>query len=145
MIGFMFMVGIRGYIMLLAEGATNTLTVAALSGVGSALCLMVSVVNRGVESGGGDGVGYGKSILALLSHYVVLLYARATNVESFGPLELSAIVLQVMSLCFTAYAILGPAVQDSRANTVELKIQAQTEEEQEGDASTFGVAAKRKP
>lgn len=110
MIGFMYMVGIRGFVMLLAEGASATLTAAALTGVASALALMVSVVNRGVAAGGGQGVGYGQSIVDLFAHYVTLLYQRATDVASFGPLELTAIVLQVVSLSLSVYAIVGPKV-----------------------------------
>ena len=110
MIGFMYMVGIRGYVMLLAEGASATLTTAALAGVASALALMVSVVNRGVAAGGGQGVGYGQNILDLFAHYVTLLYKRATDTTSFGPLELTAIVLQLISLSLSAYAIVSPKV-----------------------------------
>ena len=87
LIGFMYMVGIRGYVMLLAAGASEALIVSTLSGVGAALLLMVSIVNRGVEAGGGDGVGYGSNILDLFGHYIGLLYERAKGMEVLGDLS----------------------------------------------------------
>lgn len=116
LVGFMYMVGIRGYVMLLAAEASEVLIVATLSGVGSALLLMVSVVNRGVESGGGDGIGYGATVLDLFGHYVYLLYQRAVDRDSFGPLELSAIVLEAMSVAFALYAILLQRTVDRNAD-----------------------------
>ena len=109
LVGFMYMVGIRGYLMLLTAEASDALITGTLFGVGSSLCLMVSIVNRGVESGGGDGVRYGATVLDLFGHYVALLYQRATNVSSFGPLELASIGLEVVSVAFCAYAIFSPA------------------------------------
>ena len=90
---------------------------AALCGVSSATCLMVSVVNRGVQSGGGDGVGYGKNIVFLFGHYVDLLVERATDLEAFGPLETAAIILQIISLTFAAYAIISPAFREEKEIT----------------------------
>lgn len=117
LIGFMYMVGIRGYVMLIAAGASEALIVSTLSGVGAALLLMVSIVNRGVEAGGGDGVGYGSNILDLFGHYINLLYERAKGVQvmrdvssptSVGPLAMLAIVLELMSVGFALYATLSP-------------------------------------
>lgn len=125
LVGFMYMVGIRGYIMLLAAEASQALIAATLSGVAAALALMVSVVNRGVEAGGGDGVGYGATVLDLFEHYASLLYQRAVNVESFGPLELSAIVLEVVSIACVMYAVISPMIAVGTAE--------QTGTEQEGD------------
>jgi len=139
MIGFMWMVGLRGYVMLLAEGASQALITAALCGVSSALCLMISVVNRGVESGGGEGVGYGKSIVALFSHYVGLLYERATDPISFGPLETSAIVLQLISLACAAYAIFGPAFTGGARREIScLENQKRIEQLERGGDNIFG-------
>ena len=74
---------------------------AASTGTGAALCLMVSIVNRGVESGGGNSIDrYGESIMDLMTHYVSLLMAAAMNMESPGPLQLTAIVLEILSLTF---------------------------------------------
>jgi hypothetical protein len=106
MLGFMWMVGIRGYVMLLAEEAGTTLIMAAMSGVASAFLLMVSIVNRGVESGGGEGIGYGATILALFQHYVVLLCQCSISPESWGPLELGSIVLECVSLVLALRVIL---------------------------------------
>jgi hypothetical protein len=139
MIGFMWMVGLRGYVMLLAEGASQTLTTAALCGVSSALCLMISVVNRGIESGGGDGIGYGRSIVALFSHYVDLLFERATDPVSFGPLETAAIALQLISLAFAAYAILEPAVNGRASDEIScLENQKRIEQLEKGGENIFG-------
>lgn len=113
------MVGIRGYIMLLAAEASNALIATTLSGVAAALLLMVSIVNRGVEAGGGEGVGYGSTVLDLFGHYVTLLYERAVNEKSFGPLELSAIVLELVSVTCGMYAILSPTVIGATEDRVD--------------------------
>ncbi|CAB9525910.1 expressed unknown protein [Seminavis robusta] len=117
LLGFMYMIGIRGYVMLLVEGASQTLIAAALTGVSSALCLMVSVINRGVASGGGEGVGYGQSILDLFAHYIVLLYQQATNSNSYGPLEMTAIVLQVSSICLVMITVLNTLAPKNKDTT----------------------------
>jgi hypothetical protein len=105
-IGFVTMLALRAYVMLLAAEASSALMTAASTGTAAALCLMISVVNRGVEAGGGDGVGYGRTILDLLVHYVVLLSRCATDDESPGPLELSAIVLEVTSVAFALQVLI---------------------------------------
>jgi hypothetical protein len=128
LIGFMYMVGIRGYVMLLAAGASEALIVSTLSGISAALLLMVSVVNRGVQAGGGNGVGYGSNILDLFGHYVSLLYKRATGTEvlghlsstpSVGPLAVAAIFLELMSVGFALYAILSPLVDRTMKRTTD--------------------------
>ena len=53
LIGFMYMVGLRGYILLLEAEASQALILSTLSGVGAALLLMVSIVNQGILAGGG--------------------------------------------------------------------------------------------
>uniref|UniRef100_A0A7S2ECV2 Transmembrane protein n=1 Tax=Ditylum brightwellii TaxID=49249 RepID=A0A7S2ECV2_9STRA len=106
-IGFCAMLAIRAYVMLLAARASKNLTSAAMTGTAAALCLMISVVNRGVEAGGGDGVGYGGTILDLLQHYVYLLLTCATDLKSPGPLELTAIGLEVASIGFALQVLLS--------------------------------------
>mmetsp|Transcript_49271 Transcript_49271/g.73340 ORF Transcript_49271/g.73340 Transcript_49271/m.73340 type:complete len:397 (-) Transcript_49271:17-1207(-) len=106
-IGFVTMLSLRGYVMLLAAEASAALISAASTGTAAALCLMISIVNRGVEAGGGEGIGYGKTILDLFRHYVCLLYQQATSIESWGPLQLSAIVLEVFSLTFLLQVIVS--------------------------------------
>lgn len=105
-IGFVVMLWLRAYVMLLAVQASRPLMVAASSGTTAALCLMISIVNRGVQSGGGQGVGYGKSIIDLVVHYISLLFQFATNLDNPGPLQVSAIGLESTSLCCMFYILL---------------------------------------
>lgn len=100
-IGFTGMLWLRAYVMLLAASASKSLMNAASTGTAAATCLMVSIVNRGVESGGGTAADrYGNTILDLFSHYAALLLKVATDDVSPGPLQLSAIILEIASLCF---------------------------------------------
>lgn len=105
-IGFVTMLALRAYVMLLAAEASTALMTAASTGTGAALCLVISIVNRGVESGGGDGYRYGSTILDLFRHYAALLSKAATASASPGPLQLSAIVLEFISLAFMANVLL---------------------------------------
>ena len=57
----------------------------------SGLMLMISVVNRGVASGSGDGLRYGANVVHLLSHYFTLLFRQATTRGSHGLLEMLSI------------------------------------------------------
>lgn len=98
-IGFTGMLWLRAYVMLLASKASEKLMLAALSGSTAGVCLMISIVNRGIESGGGNNIDrYGSSILDLLQHYAMLLVQAASNVNSPGPFQMSAIVLEAVSL-----------------------------------------------
>uniref|UniRef100_A0A7S1BZW9 Transmembrane protein n=1 Tax=Corethron hystrix TaxID=216773 RepID=A0A7S1BZW9_9STRA len=105
-VGFVTMLALRAYVMLLAAEASGALMAAAMTGTGAALCLMISIVNRGVESGGGNGDSYGATIYDLFTHYAVLLFQAATNEASPGPLQLAAIVLEIASLVFMANVLL---------------------------------------
>eukprot|EP00548_Thalassiothrix_antarctica_P016967 CAMPEP_0194195744 /NCGR_PEP_ID=MMETSP0154-20130528/76297_1 /TAXON_ID=1049557 /ORGANISM="Thalassiothrix antarctica, Strain L6-D1" /LENGTH=362 /DNA_ID=CAMNT_0038920291 /DNA_START=16 /DNA_END=1104 /DNA_ORIENTATION=- len=106
-IGFVTMLALRAYVMLIAAQASNVLMVAALSGTGAALCLMISIVNRGVQSGGGtEFYRYGNTILDLFRHYAMLLSQAATSSVSPGPLQLSAIILETVSLLCMANVLL---------------------------------------
>jgi len=81
--------------------------IAASTGTAAALCLMVSIVNRGIESGGGNSVdSYGHNILDLFQHYASLLLQVATDADSPGPLQLLAMVLEVTSLSFMFLVLL---------------------------------------
>eukprot|EP00532_Pseudo-nitzschia_australis_P013610 CAMPEP_0168223994 /NCGR_PEP_ID=MMETSP0140_2-20121125/11744_1 /TAXON_ID=44445 /ORGANISM="Pseudo-nitzschia australis, Strain 10249 10 AB" /LENGTH=474 /DNA_ID=CAMNT_0008154187 /DNA_START=467 /DNA_END=1887 /DNA_ORIENTATION=+ len=114
-IGFVAMLTLRAYVMLLAAMASNELMIGAGTGTGAALCLMISIVNRGVESGGGNGERYGSTILDLLQHYVVLLARSSVNETSPGPLQFTTIVLESVSLLFMANVLLfqnGKATYD---------------------------------
>ena len=106
-IGFTGMLWLRAYVMLLAASASKSLVNAASTGTAAATCLMVSIVNRGVESGGGTTVDrYGNTILDLFTHYAALLLKVATDEASPGPLQLSAIVLEIASLCFMFHVLM---------------------------------------
>jgi len=106
-IGFVGMLWLRAHVMLLSAKASRKLQVAASSGTGAALCLMVSIVNRGVETGGGNSLdSYGHNILDLVSHYVALLLQAATNERSPGLLQFSALVLEFISLSFLFLVLL---------------------------------------
>lgn len=100
-IGFVGMLWLRAYVMLLASKASRNLMTAASTGTAAALCLMVSIVNRGVENGGGNNIDrYGRSMIDLFVHYVSLLRQAAFDAESPGPLQMLAIVLEITSLSF---------------------------------------------
>ena len=101
-IGFVVMLTLRAYVMLLSAEASPELMIGASTGTGSALCLMISIVNRGVESGGGGTDRYGATMFDLFGHYAVLLTQTATNEASPGPLQLTAMGLELMSLIFMA-------------------------------------------
>lgn len=119
-IGFVAMLALRAYVMLLAARASMALQTAASTGTMAALCLMMSIVNRGVESGGGNGIRYGSTILDLLRHYAVLLFEASINGESPGPLQLSAIVLELTSIFFVLQIIwLGNDKQEEEEEPLE--------------------------
>lgn len=94
MLGFMWLIGTKAYFMSGQQLSIFTLAM-------SAMIMMVSIVNRGVASGGGkEAFRYGQSILGLLSSYLSMLFQRVRT--SFGPLECIAIVLFLGS--FGSYA-----------------------------------------
>jgi hypothetical protein len=100
-IGFVTMLAIRAYVMLIAASASNELMTASATGTTAALLLMISIVNRGVESGGGSNEArYGSTIFDLFQHYAELLFSSAVNPQDPGPLEFSSICLEVISLLF---------------------------------------------
>mmetsp|Transcript_18158 Transcript_18158/g.45132 ORF Transcript_18158/g.45132 Transcript_18158/m.45132 type:complete len:473 (-) Transcript_18158:145-1563(-) len=105
-LGFVTMLSLRAYVQLLAVEASAALMTAASTGTGAALCLLISIVNRGVESGGGEGQRYGSTIFDLFSHYAVLLSEAATSGVSPGPLQFMAIVLELVSLTYMANVLL---------------------------------------
>lgn len=108
-IGFIIMLSLRAYVLLVAAEASSLLMAAASTGTVASLCLMISIVNRGVESGGGNGIDrYGNTILDLVQHYVTLLAENAlgTEVTSPGPLQLAAIALEITSLFFLGTVLL---------------------------------------
>lgn len=105
-IGFVTMLAIRAYVMLIAASASNELMISASSGTVAALSLMISIVNRGVEAGGGGGVRYGSTVFDLFQHYAQLLLIEGANVEDPGPLQLLAIFFELVSLVFILNVLL---------------------------------------
>merc|ERR1712160_36759 len=102
-IGFVTMLWMRAYVTLLSANASRSLMAAASSGTAAALCLCVSIVNRGVETGGGGENTYGSTIIDLISHYGTLLVKAGFGLietGSPGPLQLSAFGLEITSLFF---------------------------------------------
>jgi hypothetical protein len=103
-IGFAFCVGLKVFYHagkgLLGKGLASV----AVSG----LCLMTAIVNRGIASGGGDGVlKFGNSVLALFSNYARLLFQRATRGGSLGLLEISSGLAMAVGLGMCLASILG--------------------------------------
>ena len=92
--------------MLIVAEASSVLMIGDGSGTGAALCIMISIVNRGVESGGGGGDRYGATMLDLYDHYAVLLSRNALDMDSPGPLQLAVIVLELTSAVFMLNVLL---------------------------------------
>lgn len=87
MYSFMFMIGCRVYVQ-----AGQGLLGRGLAGLAfSGLMLMVSVVNRGVASGSGDGLSYGGNVAHLIGNYFILLVRQATRKGQRGLLEIFSI------------------------------------------------------
>jgi len=94
MLGFCYVIGTRAYFSV-GGGPLGF----SLGGIAfSALLLMISIVNRGVASGSGNGMRYGSCSTALVTNYMRLLLKRATARATFGPLELSSIGLMAVSI-----------------------------------------------
>lgn len=100
MMGFLWVISSRAY-FLAGKGPAGT----SLAGLAfSSMLLTVSIVNRGVAAGGGGGgigttsMRFGSNILALFREYTVQLVKRACSIQSFGPLELGAVILFVFSM-----------------------------------------------
>lgn len=93
MLGFAFMIGTKAYFQ--SNGGLIGQSIASV--VMSGLLLMISIVNRGVARGSGDGMRYGSSVLHLIGHYCVKLFKQATNRNNFGLFESMAISLLVFS------------------------------------------------
>jgi hypothetical protein len=108
MFGFCFLIGTRAFFQ--AGGGLMGQSVAGLAVSG--LLLMVSIVNRGVAAGGGDGSGYGASVFGLLSHYAFSLAKRATTAGSRGPLEISAMAVLAYSTVLGVRGIVNESRKD---------------------------------
>ncbi|GKY98267.1 hypothetical protein MPSEU_000784400 [Mayamaea pseudoterrestris] len=94
MLGFAYMLACRTYFHY--DGGRMGTGIAGLAFSG--LLLMISIVNRGVSSGSGQGLRYGRHVGGLFYSYVVKLMQRAFTARTFGPLEVGSIVLAATSL-----------------------------------------------
>jgi len=101
MLGFMSMIATRAYL----SAAGTPFGLGAAGFASSGLLLMMSVVNRGVASGGGEGQRYGGSALALVARYAVLLLRQA--LFHVGPLEILSILLGCASLGVVAAGVVS--------------------------------------
>lgn len=120
MLGFMWMVGTRAYLMVQAkpwninpasagdEANSCSMSLAAISSVAASFLLMISIVNRAVANGGGHaGESYGGSILSLFAHYLTLLVEQATGIaiSPAGPLEILSLISGALALVFAGKAV----------------------------------------
>ena len=111
--GFTAMLWLRAYVLLLSVRASSVLMSAASTGTAAALCLMVSIVNRGVQQGGGTADDrYGDTILDLFWHYGTLLLQAGLDGESPGPLQVSAMGLEMVSLVSLLVVLLNESDVD---------------------------------
>jgi hypothetical protein len=95
MFGFCFLIGTRAFFQIGGGLMGQSVAGLAISG----LLLMVSIVNRGVAAGGGDGSRCGASVFGLISHYAFTLASRsATGVNMCGPLGISSIAVFAWSI-----------------------------------------------
>jgi hypothetical protein len=91
-LGFMWLVGSKAYFMTGPGGGPAVFGI-ALSG----MTAMISIINRGVASGGGKvGQRFGASVFGLVQSYLGLLWKHTRNTS--GPLEYVAVALFVGSV-----------------------------------------------
>ena len=116
LIGFMTTTAVKLF-FLAGKGKAG----AAAAGVaGSASLLVLAVINRGVEIGGGGGVGgssieatcapvrYGGNVIALLTRFVTLFWKRALSWSTFGWLEM----MGSFGIAFFVAMFLGQVLAD---------------------------------
>ena len=112
MFGYTYLIGCKAYFLVQGGLLGQSAICAAMSG----LCLMLSVVNRGVAIGGGAGTGlrYGQNIFSLLWQYGTKLIQQATSREtSFGFLEMGSVAL----LCYSAFLAIWSILTRERENS----------------------------
>lgn len=103
LMSFAFCVACRGFLQV--QGGVLGQSMMGLAG--GALLMMVSVVNRAVARGAGDGVHrYGPNVLYLFGHYVYLLGARSTAKNDIGVLGVSSIFIMGYSLFTSVRALM---------------------------------------
>jgi len=95
LMSFALCVAIRAFLQV--GGGVLGQCVAGLAG--GALLMMVSVMNRAVAHGAGDGVHrYGPNLLYLFGNYIYLLGAKATAKKDIGMLAVAGMVITGYSL-----------------------------------------------
>lgn len=83
----------------------------------SGVLLMVSIVNRAVARGSGEGLRYGSNILSLFFHYTQKLLQKATMPQSLGILELTSIAVLLWGLVLVGRSMLRIKGDDDIAAT----------------------------
>ena len=107
--GFLFLIGTRMYFHVEKDLLGKSLVGIA----GSALMLMISIVNRGVAEGSGvKGEAFGSSVLDLWTTYSRLLLKRAAKAETFSILEIGSVALLIWSLQGAVRSIVNVAHED---------------------------------
>lgn len=123
-----FVVGMLGFMSTLATklyflGNKGIVGPPLAAFAGSVTMFMVSIINRGVASGGGqaassgDILRFGGSVLALFRQYFCLLLKRACSRSTFGPLELIAVTTMFGSIVATIRNILISIEKDCADKT----------------------------
>lgn len=101
MLGFAYMLACRTFFRY--DGGRMGTGMAGLAFSG--LFLMISIVNRGVSSGSGQGLRYGRHVGGLFANYVTMLLKQAVSLSSFGPLELGSVITLTISLGLVGTAL----------------------------------------
>ena len=96
MIGFVGIVVTRAVFMLQLCGTNKYLSTALSSSVGKSFALMIAIGNRGVDSGNGEGMDYGRNVLGLVGNYFQLIRHQACSTYTFGILK-SCYLLLIIS------------------------------------------------
>ena len=111
MMGFMWVIASKAYFFA-AKGPIG----ASAAGIAfSSLLLITSIVNRGIAAGGGeDGLSFGSNVFYLFRTYANLLVRRACSLDTFGPLELSAMGIALFSVLNGARCILCDAPKEQK-------------------------------
>lgn len=108
LLSFAACIATRAYLQV--GGGALGQSLAGLAGGG--LLLMMSIVNRAVASGAGDGLHrYGTNFLSLFGRYIQLFCLRAVTPKDLGILGVSAVVVSVGSLLVGLRAIFSADVE----------------------------------
>ena len=102
-----FMFGLLGYLSMICLRAyaifPKKLGTAAAGIAGASLFGMCSVVNRGVSSGDAHGKAFGRSVVSLLTRYVILLFKQLKSTG--GIMSMAGIALGLVSMALAVQAM----------------------------------------